>query len=115
MAGNKVALFLGTNQSPTAAEVTIANLQVSQVGGFSPPINVSQITASDNGFVAVTQGTGNNTGNYVFGPDSSLEFDGGGSAFVVNNIQGLQLTPNSPALQAQTIVHRNFHIAAEAD
>ncbi len=115
MAGNSAALFLGTSESTTATKVSIPSLQTSQVGGFSPPITVSQITGSADGYVAVSFGAGSDTGFIVFGPDGNGEEDGGGSAFVVNSVQGVQLTPNSAAAQTRTIAHRNFHISADAD
>lgn len=112
MAGNAVALFMGTDQSPNAVEVTIAGKAVTTIPGFSPPINVSQISASDTGFVAVTFGSGRETGFIVFGPDGSLEEDGGGSPFVINNLQGLQLRPSAPfAAHALSVAHKHFHVS----
>lgn len=111
MAGNAAALFMGTGQSPNAVKVTIVGKNVTTIDGFSPPINVSQITASEGGFVAVSFGSGSNTGFIVFGPDGSEEEDGGGSAFVINNLQGIQLTPSAPvAARALTVAHAHFHV-----
>ena len=62
MAGNKTALFTGTNKSPVGAEILTANLRVSQIGGFSPRENVTQITADQRGFVSLQQGSGDFTG-----------------------------------------------------
>ncbi|MGH6811080.1 MAG: hypothetical protein ACREDM_01605 [Methylocella sp.] len=114
MAGNAVALFMGTDQSPNAVEVTIAGKVVTPIPGFSLPINVSQISASDGGFVTVTFGSGAETGFIVFGPDGGLEEDGGGSPFVINNLQGIQLMPSAPmAAHALTVAHQHFHVCRQ--
>jgi hypothetical protein len=112
MAGNKTALFTGTSKSPVGAEILTANLQVSQIGGFSPPANVSQITADQRGFVSLQQGTGGNTGFYLFGPDGSLQEDGGGTAFLINNIQSVQLGASAPvSSQPFVVTHPAFHVS----
>ena len=109
MAGNAAALFLGTDKSTAAASVTIATLAVAQVGGFSPPMTVSRITASDGGFVAVMFGSGVNTGFYEFGPNGALAFDGGGGAIVANETQAVQLFPSAAATPPQLVTHSYVH------
>jgi hypothetical protein len=67
------------------------------VGGFSPPINVTAITADLYGYVTVTQasfGTGEN-GFYVFGPTGGGAEDGGGAEFLLNTPTQSQ-PPRSP-------------------
>jgi hypothetical protein len=114
MAGNKTALFTGTSKSPVGAEILTANLKVSQIGGFSPPANVSQITADQRGFVTLQQGTGDNTGFYLFGPDGALEEDGGGTAFLINNIQSVQLGASAPvSTQPLVVTHPAFHVSQQ--
>jgi len=98
MAGNRTALFLGTDQSTNAAEVTLPGFAATAIPGFTPPINVSQITGSDEGFVSVNFGSSSgSSGFYLYGPDNSLQEDGGGNALTINNVQGIQLTPSAPA------------------
>ncbi len=112
MAGNKTALFTGTNKSPVGAEILTANLQVSQIGGFSPPANVSQITAGENGYVSLQQGTGDSTGFYLFGPDGTLQEDGGGTAFLINKVQSVQLGASTPvSAQPLVVTHPAFHVS----
>ncbi len=90
MAANSGYLFIGTDQSPQAVEVTKSNLAVTKVGGFSPPINVTAITADQYGYVTVTQGnSGGESGFYLFGPNGAGEEDGGGADFVVGTQQAV--------------------------
>jgi hypothetical protein len=86
MAANSRFLFIGTDQSSQAVEVLKSNLTFTQIGGFSPPINVSAITADSYGYVTVTFGTfsGGESGFYVFGPNGELEEDGGGAPFMLD-------------------------------
>jgi hypothetical protein len=91
MAANNRFLFIGTDQSPQAVEVNKSTLSVAAVGGFSPPLNVTAITADKYGYVTVTQGnffTGFN-GFYVFGPDGSGKADGGGADFMLNTVNAV--------------------------
>jgi hypothetical protein len=85
MAANKGFLFIGTNQSPQAVEVKKSDLSVAEIGGFSPPINVSAITADSYGYVTVTFGGVNvgESGFYVYGPSGESEEDGGGATFML--------------------------------
>jgi hypothetical protein len=92
MAANRGHLYIGTNKSPQAVVVPKKTLAFSQIGGFSPPINVSSITADEYGYVTVTFGDFNGTGNgfYVFGPDGSGQGDRGGAAFTVGTGQAVR-------------------------
>lgn len=91
MAANTKFLFIGTNQSPQAVEVTKKNLHFFQIGGFSPPINVASITADQYGYVTVTFGSSSTAENgfYVFGPNGDGEEDGGGFDFMLDTVQGI--------------------------
>jgi len=86
MGANNLFLFIGTDQSPQAVRVQKSNLSVTQLGGFSPPINVTAITADNYGYVTVTQGgfSGGESASSVFGPDGSETEDGGGAFFMLN-------------------------------
>jgi hypothetical protein len=87
MGANNLFLFIGTDQSPQAVRVQKSNLAITQLGGFSPPINVAAITADNYGYVTVTQGdfSGNgSSASTVFGPDGSEQEDGGGAFFMLN-------------------------------
>jgi hypothetical protein len=86
MAADNVYLFIGTNQSPFAVVVDKYNLAFGEIPGFSPPANVSAITANDNGYVVVTFG---NEGFYAYGPAGEFEEDGGGPEYTLNSSVGL--------------------------
>jgi hypothetical protein len=84
MAAGKAYVFAATTASTQAAAIDISSLAVSLVGGFSPPADVTSITADDRGYVSI-QFT---SGFYVFAPDGSGEEDGGGNAALVNTRNG---------------------------
>jgi hypothetical protein len=77
-------VFAATTASTQAAAINISTLDVSLVGGFSPPSDVTSITADDRGYVSIQFGEG----FYLFGPDGSGEEDGGGNAALVNTRNG---------------------------
>ncbi len=90
MAANNGFLFIGTDQSPQAVEVRKSDLNITQVGGFFPPINVTAITADQYGYVTVTQGDSNSgSGFYVFGPNGAGLGDGGGADFMLGTMQAV--------------------------
>jgi hypothetical protein len=91
MAANNGFLFIGTDQSPQAVEVNKRTLSVAAVGGFSPPLNITAITADKYGYVTVTQGNFFSGGNgfYVFGPDGFAKEDGGGAEFMLNTVSAV--------------------------
>jgi hypothetical protein len=88
MAANNRFLFIGTDQSQQAVEVNKSTLSVVAVGGFSPPLNVTAITADKYGYVTVTQGNFFSGGNgfYLFGPTGALQEDGVGADFELNTV-----------------------------
>src|SRR5262249_55422153 len=84
MAANKQFLFVGTSRSPQGVEIDKDTFTVTQSGSFSPPINVSSITADQYGYVTMSFGsTGGNSGFIVYGPDGLGQEDGGGSQFML--------------------------------
>jgi hypothetical protein len=90
MAANKGFLFVGTDQSPYGVRIQKSDLSILQVGGFSPPLNVSSVTANAYGYVTVTFGTtGGFTGNYEFAPNGGGVGDGGGPWFMLNTTLGV--------------------------
>jgi hypothetical protein len=91
MAANNKFLFIGTNQSPQAVEIQKGTFSITQVGGFSPPINVSAITADQYGYVTITFGSfsSGDNGFVVLGPKGELEEDGGGASFMLNTVQAV--------------------------
>jgi hypothetical protein len=94
MAANNKFLFIGTNQSPQGIEVAKNTLTITTLGGFSPPINVTAITADQYGYVTVTQGNADgNSAFTVLGPDGFEEEDGGGSDFMLGTMQAVIPTP----------------------
>jgi len=113
MAANNSFLFIGTDNSPQAVRVQKRNFTVTQVGGFSPPINVTAITADQYGYVTVTQGgfSSGENGFYVFGPD------GGGADFMLNNAIAVSTTtlPKSNVDPAQRLEVRPKPAPQQAD
>jgi hypothetical protein len=84
MGAGPAYVFTATTASTQAAAINISSLDVSMVGGFSPPSDVTSITADDRGYVSI-QFT---EGFYLFAPDGSGEGDGGGDAAMVNTRNG---------------------------
>jgi hypothetical protein len=91
MAANKKFLFVGTNQSPNAVEINKRTFSMVPLGGFSPPINVSAITADLYGYVTLSYGsfTGFDTAFIVVDPNGNAAEDGGGSEFMLNTVQAV--------------------------
>lgn len=85
MAANTKFLFVGTSVTSYAVEVNKRTLAITNVGGFSPPINVTSITSDQYGYVTVTQAGGFT----VLGPDGSLREDGGGTDFMLGTTQAV--------------------------
>jgi len=85
MAANAKYLYIGTSLSPNGVSVSKSTLKVSELGGFSPPTNVTSITSNQYGFVTVTQGTAFT----VFAPDGSFTEDGGGTEFMLGTTQAV--------------------------
>jgi len=91
MAANAKFLFIGTNQSPTALKVQKGTYAITQIGGFSPPINVTSITTNKYGYATVTFGSFNGPSNgfVVFDPSGNSKEDGGGASFMLNTDQAV--------------------------
>jgi hypothetical protein len=91
MAANTTFLFIGTNQSTQAVRLQKSNFAIVESGSFSPPIPVTAVTADKYGYVTVTFGdpSGLEGGNgfMVYGPDGSLQEDGGGAPFMLSTDQ----------------------------
>src|SRR6266404_6238816 len=100
MAANKQFLFFGTRQNPVAVEINKRTFSVTQLGGFSPPINIFGITADDYGYVTLSFGKFNtsNTAFIVVGPDGSDVEDGVGSQFMLNTDQAIKFTATSAGI-----------------
>lgn len=97
IAANSEYLYIGTNLSSAAVQVRKSTLALGQIGGFSPPMNVSSINADRHGFVTVTFGDSMaSSGFYVFNPEGESVEDGGGFDFAVGNTNGLT-TADLPA------------------
>jgi hypothetical protein len=85
MGANSKFLYIGTDQSPQAVRVSKSNFAVITISGFSPPINVTSITADQYGYVTVTQ-----AGAFtLYGPNGEFEEDGGGTQFMLGTTQAL--------------------------
>jgi hypothetical protein len=81
MAGNGAAVYAGTTKDTVAVSINKDTFEVNTVGGFSPPANLTGITADERGYVSI-QFT---EGFYLIGPDGGGVEDGGGAAAVVDN------------------------------
>lgn len=93
MAANAKFLFVGTDQSPEAIEIQKSNYAITQWGGFSPPMNISTITADSYGYVTMTFSGNGFTGNIQVGPDGLSRGDGGGAWFMLDTLQGFLPSP----------------------
>lgn len=91
MAANTKFLFVGTDQSPDALRIQKNNYAITPFGGFSPPVNVSAITADAYGYVTVSYGSFNSSSsaNIVIGPDGNSRSDGGGALLMLNTVQAV--------------------------
>lgn len=108
MAANTGYLFIGTDQSPYGVRVEKNNLSYVQIGGFSPPMNVTSITADKYGYVTVTFGGPFDGGFYAYGPNGEEVEDGGGSDFMLSTDIGLSTAelPTSDSIPADRLVVR---------
>jgi hypothetical protein len=97
MAANRRFLFIGTDQSPMGIELNKRDFTFTQVGGSSPPINVTGITADQYGYVTMTFGSffGGSQSNLVFTP-GGFEKQSGPSADFMLGTQQAVLPPNLP-------------------
>jgi hypothetical protein len=91
IAGNAKYVYIGTDQSSFAVQVTKGSLAVGQVGGFSNNPTVASITTNDAGDIVVTFGAdaGGPGGIVVLGPNGQFLEDGGGASFTLTSTQGL--------------------------
>jgi hypothetical protein len=92
MAANNGFIFIGTDQTPFAIRVQKNNYAMTQLGGFSPPLNVTAITSNKYGYITVA--FGNRTGGGFnatiwFGPDGAGRGDGGGAYYMLEGSQAL--------------------------
>ena len=96
MAANTQFLFLGTDQSPQAVELDKRTFSITQLGGFTPPINVFAILANQYGYATLSFGNFRGGGNKAFlvaGPDGSDEEEGDETQFMLDTVMGLTLRP----------------------
>ena len=96
MAANKQFLFIGTDQSPQAVQISKRTFSITQLGGFTPPINVFAILANQYGYATLSFGNFRGGGNKAFivaGPDGSDEEEGDETQFMLDTVMGLLLRP----------------------
>ncbi len=92
IAGNDRFLFVGTNRSQGAVRFKKDDLSVSLLGGFSPPLNVSSITADKYGYVTVNFGGSSGfSAFYSFDASGNVVEDGGGNELVAGNTNGISI------------------------
>ncbi len=95
MAANKQFLFIGTDQSPSAVQVSKRTFSITQLGGFTPPINVFGIFGDEYGYVTLSFGSFRTHNNdfIVVGPNGSVVESGAVSQFMLNTVQAVLLNP----------------------
>jgi hypothetical protein len=96
LAANKQFLFMGTDESSQAVVLDKRTFSVTQLGGFSPPINVFGIFANQYGYATLSFGSFRGGGNKAFivaGPDGSAQEDGDETQFMLDTVMGLLLRP----------------------
>lgn len=91
MAANNKFLVIGTNRSGHAVEVQKGTFTITQIAGFSPPVNVSAITANPYGYVTITFGSFSNStsGVVVLNPNGVEVQEGGLPSFMLNTVQAV--------------------------
>jgi len=91
LAANASFLYVGTDQSQVALRILKSTFSMNQLGGFSPPINLSAITTDSYGNVTITFGdfTSGENGFYQFDAQGRSLGDGGGADFMLNTVSGL--------------------------
>ena len=90
IAGNPGSVIVGTDQTTNAEVISKSDYSIFSAGGFSPPLNVSQVTVDHYGYASITYG--GNSGDNAFiqlGPTGSGEGDGGGADFMLGTVQAL--------------------------
>ena len=89
MAANKQFLFIGTDQTPDAVQIDKRTFSITQLGGFSPPINPSTMTANQYGYVTLAFGELRlaNQGFIVCDPNGNVVEQGPGSQLMFNTLQ----------------------------
>jgi hypothetical protein len=95
MAANTLFLFIGTDQSPEAVQIDKRTFSITQLGGFSPPLNLFGIFGDQYGYVTLTFGSFRTHNNHfiVVGPDGSVKEEGDISQFMLNTINAVLLNP----------------------
>ena len=95
MAANKQFLFIGTDQSPSAVQVSKRTFSVTQLGNFTPPINVFGIFGDEYGYVTISFGSFRGSRNQfiVVGPTGSTVENGDVSQFMLNTVNAVLLNP----------------------
>lgn len=97
MAANASTLYIGTDQSAQGVSVKKSTLAVTTLPGYSPPINVTSITADAYGYVTVTQGNGSDTAFAVYAPTGGQVEDGGGSDFMLDTMNAVTTASLPPS------------------
>lgn len=86
MAANSNFLFMGTSKNGMVAIVKKSNFAITQYGNSALPLD--SITADQYGYVTVEAGNTQSNQFQVFGPNSDFGETGGGTAFMLNTVQG---------------------------
>ncbi len=95
MAANKQFLFVGTDQSPEAVQISKRDFSITKLGGFTPPINVFGIFGDQYGYVTLSFGSFRTFRNafIVVGPNGSVVETGDTSQFMLNTVNAVLLNP----------------------
>lgn len=88
MAANSSFLYVGTTQGGSIVQVKKNTLAAAVI--LIPPIPLDSLTADQYGFVTVESGSRIYSQFNIINPNGSVGGDGGGTAFMLNTIQGTQ-------------------------
>ncbi len=89
MAADAGFLYIGTNLSSQAVQITKYKWTVALEDASSDPITVTSITTNSYGYVTITHGSSSgDSGFKVYRPDGSLWEGGGGGSFILDTRNG---------------------------
>ena len=86
MAANKNSIVIGTSQNGMVAMVKKSNFAITQYGNAALPLD--SITADPYGFITIEAGSSQFPQFQVISPNGQFGEDGGGTAFMLNTVQG---------------------------
>ncbi len=90
-------IYVATSASDGAlVQVHTGSLAVDQVGGFSPPAPLNSITSDDYGYVSIVSFGKLDSGFYLFDAKGQVDSLGGGVAYLLNSLVGINANSLPP-------------------